>query len=58
MPAAIGGLAGGVLAGAGGQDLAEDDLVHLLGLHAGAAHRRLQRDGAERCARAARRRLR
>ena len=39
-----GGLAGRVLAGAGGQDLAHDDLVHLLGLHPGALERGLDGD--------------
>ena len=41
------GLAGGVLALAGGQHLAQDHLVHVAGLDAGALERRLQRDRAE-----------
>ena len=41
------GLAGGVLALAGGQHLAEDHFVHIGRLHAGPLEGRLQRDGAE-----------
>ena len=41
------GLAGRVLALAGGQHLAQDHLVHVAGLDAGALDRGLQRDGAE-----------
>jgi hypothetical protein len=42
-----GGLAGGVLALAGGEDLAEDYLVHFCAFDLGALHGRLQRHGAE-----------
>ena len=42
-----GGLAGGVLALAGGQHLAEDHLVDLGALDLGALHGGLQRHGAE-----------
>ncbi len=42
-----GGLAGRVLALAGGEDLAEDDLVDVLGGNAGALESGLDRDGAE-----------
>ena len=41
-----GDLPGHVLALSGGQDAAEHDLVHLLGLHAGAVQRFLHHDGA------------
>ena len=41
------GLAGRVLALAGGEDLAEDDLVDLAGVDLGARQRRLDRGGAE-----------
>ena len=47
------GLAGGVLALARGQHLAQDHLVHVAGLDAGALERRLQRDRAERMRRTA-----
>ena len=40
-------LAGRVLALAGGQDLAQDDLVHLAGVDLGALQRLLDGDGAE-----------
>ena len=53
-----GGLAGRVLALAGGQDLAEDDLVDLAARDLGARQRRLDGDGAEIVGRACWRRRR
>ena len=51
-----GGLAGGVLALAGGEDLAEDHLLHFGGLDLGAFHGGLQGDGAQEGGRHARQR--
>ncbi len=47
QPGGARGLAGGVLALAGGQHLAQDHLVHVGGFDAGALEGRLQRDGAK-----------
>ena len=47
QPGGARGLAGGVLALAGGQHLAEDHLVHVAGLDAGALEGRPQRDRAK-----------
>ena len=47
QPGGDGGLARGVLPGAGGEHLAEDHLVHLLGLHTAALQQLADDDGAQ-----------